>query len=520
MPSEHDVRSPMMRRRGALTLLVGSAAFATSSALLAACGASTSTTASSSATSAAQTASSTAPKATTLASPSSTTASSTVVAANTAKANQFVTANPTAAAQAAQAYIQKGPQSGQKPVEYWHMWSGQWEMVVDRIVAWYNTTHKEYFVKPLVISGDANAKFLSAVAGGTPPDIMTQWNQVIPTWADQGVLQPLDQLVTPADASAFKKWFWPIAWSIGNYKGHQWAAPSTMNSWALMYNKQMFEAAGLDPNKPPMSTDELDTYAAKLFKYQSNGQIDVAGFIPSWIWQWGDVFGGDFYDENTGKVTITNPKIVAALTWEVTYSKKYGVQKIAAFQNTISSTIKGVSPFAYGKYAMAVEGQWVNLDMKHYGPSIQYGVVPQPYPPGGRPKASWVNGNYQIIPKGAKETQGAFSFLEFWSGFHSPEQLATICTWGGWIPCGPAMTKEKPYLDYLKEYPNFTPYVEIFQSPNVRITPKIDEQAYMYDQVTAAESYATQLQKTPEAALQQAQQLVEARIAADKQNKK
>ncbi|MCL4508461.1 MAG: ABC transporter substrate-binding protein [Chloroflexi bacterium] len=500
-------------RRRALAVFVSSTTVA-SAAVLAACGASPSSSSASSAS-----ASSTVAKASSLSSPSSTSASSTVAVTKAGNVNQFVTANPTAAAQAAQAFIKKGPQSNQKAVEYWHMWSGQWEMVVDRIVAWYNTTHPGYFVKPLVISGDANAKFLSAVAGGTPPDIMTQWNQVIPTWADQGVLQPLDQLVTPADASAFKKWFWPVAWSIGNYKGHQWAAPSTMNSWALMYNKQMFQEVGLDPNKPPTSIEELDTYAAKLFKMQSNGQIDVAGFIPSSIWQWGDVFGGDFYDESSGKITITNPKIVDALTWEATYSKRYGVQKIASFQNTISSTIKGVSPMAYGKYAMAVQGQWVNLDMKHYGPKIEYGAVPQPYPPGGRPNASWVNGNYQIIPKGAKQSEGAFSFLEFWSGFHSPEQLATICTWGGWIPCGPAMTKEKPYLDYLKEYPNFAPYVEIFSSPNVRITPKIDEQAYMWDQVNAAESYATQLQKTAEAALAGAQQLVEARIAADQKQK-
>src|SRR5579883_2642262 len=151
----------------------------------------------------------------------------------TAKAggvDQFVTAEPTAAAEAARNYVSRGPSAGQKVVTYWHEWSGQWEFVVDRIVAWFNALHPSYFVKPLVISGDYRAKFLSAVAGGSPPDVLSDISDqlAVPAWADQDALKPLDDFLGTGEMAAFKSWFWPICWSIGTYKGKLWATASTM----------------------------------------------------------------------------------------------------------------------------------------------------------------------------------------------------------------------------------------------------------------------------------------------------
>src|ERR1051326_9118235 len=55
---------------------------------------------------------------------------------------------------------------GRTEVVFWHMWTGEWEEVVNRIVARFNASQDRVRVQPLVVTGDANTKLLLAIAGG------------------------------------------------------------------------------------------------------------------------------------------------------------------------------------------------------------------------------------------------------------------------------------------------------------------------------------------------------------------
>ncbi|HVX56881.1 MAG TPA: extracellular solute-binding protein, partial [Candidatus Saccharimonadales bacterium] len=84
------------------------------------------------------------------------------------------------------------------PVYYWHMWSGQWQPVMEDVVKQFNASQTKYQVIPLQVPyGDADTKFLLGAAGGNPPDVMAQWTQAISTWSQDGILQPLDTRMTP-----------------------------------------------------------------------------------------------------------------------------------------------------------------------------------------------------------------------------------------------------------------------------------------------------------------------------------
>ena len=84
------------------------------------------------------------------------------------------------------------------PVRFWHMWTAEWKDVVDRIVDRFNESQDRYEVMPLSVPGTAaDSKFLLSVAGGAPPDVMAQWNQVIPKWAESGLIIPLNSLMSP-----------------------------------------------------------------------------------------------------------------------------------------------------------------------------------------------------------------------------------------------------------------------------------------------------------------------------------
>ena len=73
----------------------------------------------------------------------------------------------------------------------------------------------------------------------------------------------------------------------------------------------------------------------ELTQKRSGGGIDRMGFLPNTdenqFWFFGTVFGGKFYDAQTQKVTADDPKLVRALEWFQSYSKKFGAKEIASF---------------------------------------------------------------------------------------------------------------------------------------------------------------------------------------------
>lgn len=481
-------RREALRRAGVVALGLSA------SSLLAACGANSGNTSAAASTGAATTTASVA-------------VPSTAVTTSSAAPATASSAAPKAAA------------GGKATVQYWHMWNTPWKEVIEgQIVPMFNQSSSSVVVQPTLVMSDTKGspeeKVITSIAGGTPPDIMTEWNKVLPTWADKGVITALETLLTPADQAPFKEWFWPIAYQIGQYQGHQYGAPSTMNSWALVWNKQLFQQAGLDPEQGPKDLQTLDSFAEKLFKQGSDNNYTQIGFMPGDLWQFSDVFGGDFYDDTTQKITINSDKNLSALNWIVGYDKRYPAAQLANLNkiNGASSAGKIWSQLT-NTIDMSVDGQWRVIDAaRDVAKGFSYGVVPLPFPPGGRSSASWINGNYQVIFKEAKQQRPAMDFLKFWSGFGSPAQMATICTFGGWIPCSPKVIPEQPFQDYLKKFPAFKVWTDIYQSPNTRITPVIGIQQEFSKYVDDAQNAAKALKAEPQAALANAQQQAEARM--------
>ena len=59
--------------------------------------------------------------------------------------------------------------------------------------------------------------------------------------------------------------------------GKLWSMPFNTSNPMLYYNKDMFKAAGLDPDKPPRTWAEVEDAAKKLTKKDAAGKVDVYG---------------------------------------------------------------------------------------------------------------------------------------------------------------------------------------------------------------------------------------------------
>lgn len=321
---------------------------------------------------------------------------------------------------------------GEKTVlTFWHTWgAGPGLDALESIVKKYNETNtinveiKCDFVASRS-SGNTNTmdKLMAAVSAGTPPEIALLDNFLVPSWAAQDALVNLDTL----GMDYAKVYDWLV--EAGSFKGGHYSVPFNTDTRALFYNKDLFEAAGLDPEKGPSTIAELEEMAEKLTIKDGNSFKQV-GFVP-WqfagrpIYTWGWSFGGDFYDPSSSTLTLDDPKIAQAVNWEVEYSKKYGG---VSFVEYVSGFGTGAEdPFVTGQLAMAVRGNFDIANMAVYNPDLNYGIVPIPsFEPGKN--ITWAGGWGLTIPKGAAHQEKSLDFIKFCISEDIQRENATVST--------------------------------------------------------------------------------------------
>jgi multiple sugar transport system substrate-binding protein len=398
--------------------------------------------------------------------------------------------------------------ANRREVVFWHFWGGEDRQVVEAVVDRFNASQDEHFVRAIAMPGNnLDMKLFMAVTGGDPPDVINQDDPIMADWAERGALLPLDEVATAAEIEALQKWLVPAANRLGTYRGRMYALCNGLDIRALYYNKTVLDQHGL---RPPKSIDELDEIAAATTVIRSDGRVERFGYLPDSrrLWAWGIVFGGDFYDDATSEVTLGSQPIVQALKWMVSYRDRYGAAEVAAFRQGDQSLPGKTFPLLAARYTILMDGQWrvrdivaAQAEQRRSGETVtEYGVCPLPYPPAGQPRAGWVNGNFFLVPRGAKNREGAWQFMKFWSGFGGHEaNAAQTCVAGGWIPVSTAVANHPTFRDYLQREPLFATFVELAAEPNQVPTPVIPGAAYFQRTVNDAAATAMYVEQAPDA---------------------
>ncbi|NUQ71148.1 MAG: extracellular solute-binding protein [Chthonomonadales bacterium] len=277
-------------------------------------------------------------------------------------------------------------------------------------------------------------KLMTAIVGNVPPDVIHQDRFTIGDWASRDTFQALDPFIAD-DARAPDAIrpgdFYPACWKEAIYQGKVYAIPSSTDDRALYYNKTLFREAGLNPDAPPKTWDELLSAARKLTVLNRDGSFRRIGFIPnfgnSWLYLYSWQNGGEFMSEDGRTCTMDNPYSVAALQYMTDiYDALGGVTKVDAFASGFQT--QELDPFLTGKVAMKIDGNWVVQGIGRYRPDLDFGVVPAPVPKerleqtlGGKPGrfhgqppfVTWSGGFSYAIPRGAARPREAWAFIKW-----------------------------------------------------------------------------------------------------------
>lgn len=400
------------------------------------------------------------------------------------------------------------------PVRFWHMWTAEWAAVVEEIAKEYNESQTKYEVIPLSVpSSGADTKFLLGTAGGDPPDVMSQWNPVIPGWAEGGLLTPLDELMSPEEKRIFEETVYPIAKKIGSYNGRLYGMAIGINNYAIYMRPSQFKEAGLDPNNPPKTWEELMAIAEKMHRFDGKKNLKRLGFIPGGLARMAVLFGGGFYDWENEKVTIDTPQNRAALKAIVDSYRKLGYDNVTRFNAGLNTaSFAGGWPFIGGAYTMTIDGQWRVEQLRKFAPKLDYKTFAVPPPAGGRKFGFVTEGNFMIVPKGSRNPEGAWDFIKFWSGLTNPEQAAKLYVKGGWLPLNPAIAQAPAYQEYLRKYPEFRTFLDILPSPNLQTKPPVPYQTILMDLIQRAEDRAVRGTVTPDEAIEELERDVQVEL--------
>jgi multiple sugar transport system substrate-binding protein len=261
-----------------------------------------------------------------------------------------------------------------------------------------------------------NDAMLTAMAGGTPPDvIMAPTSEVVTLWAQQGAIMDLTSAIAPfkaeLESSCVKA---GLQWC--RYKDRYYAVPFVNYNFGVFYNKALFKEAGLDPQKFPKTIDELRACARKLTKTDSQGSITQLGWMPlNDVWRALNValgFGARFYDPATQMPTASNEKLVQAFAWDIALAREFGLQKIASFTSGFG---EGDNPFVLGKVAMYVDGCWQPNFFKTSAPRLDYGVAAIPCSSAAFANANDVGTNPIVVPTGCKHPKEAAELVRFFA---------------------------------------------------------------------------------------------------------
>ncbi len=388
---------------------------------------------------------------------------------------------------------EQGNDSRQEVI-FWHFWGGKDRPVVEEIVARFNAQSPDYRVRAVAMPGNnLDLKFFLSVAGGDPPDLLNQDDPVVADWAHRGVIVPLAELATSEEVAELSQWLYPSARALASYNDRLFALPNGLDIRALYVNRTLLAEYDIEP---PTTIAELDFLAETIAPPNASGPLARVGYLPDprRLWAWGTVFGGEFYDPSAlsvdARITCDDPNVVVALTWMASYRDRYGASRVAAFRSGDQSLSGAAFPLLQDRrYAAIMDGQWRVRDIEQYAASRaadgrvadEFGVVPLPKPPEGRENAGWVNGNFFIVPRGAKCPDGAWEFAKFWAGFGGYEgEAARACAAGGWIPVSARVAERAEFQDYLAAHPLMQPFVELAKSPEQRPIPPLPV-ASLYD---------------------------------------
>jgi multiple sugar transport system permease protein len=299
----------------------------------------------------------------------------------------------------------RSPESGVAELRIWTAADPEAFRKARKAADEYEVAHPGVKLRLEQVAGDMAQKYLSAMQAGNCADVFWLHWSMLPSYAAKGTLLPLDEFVK-ADRFDLDDFFSTMVEAY-RYKGRLYALPHQGSTQMLIYNKDLFDKAGLKYPDANWTRDDFLEAAKKLTVRDAEGRSVQVGCLPgdwsSWVWS----AGGELASDDLAEFRFSDPKTVDGLRFYMDLRNKWKV-------TTRDMTVRGEDPtkvdsFDSGRIGMQVTGPWV-FDGYSKTLKFRWGVSVFPKGPGGR--QTRFAGGAMAVWSGSRNKRAAWDYVK------------------------------------------------------------------------------------------------------------
>ncbi|MGW0839166.1 extracellular solute-binding protein [Streptomyces sp. NPDC002787] len=332
------------------------------------------------------------------------------------------------------------------------------------LVKEFEAANKDIKVKYVNVPFDqAQNKFDTAAGASGAPDVLRSEVGWTPAFAKKGFFAPLDGTEALADQDKFQ----PSLIKQAQYDGKTYGVPFVTDTLALVYNKELFEKAGVEA---PKTWDDLKKAAATI--KDKTGVDGYWGSTQAYYAQsflYGD--GTDTVDVAAKKITVNSAEAKKAYgTWLDLFDGK-GLHKA---DTTADAYAHIQDAFVNGKVASIIQGPWEITNFykgSAFKDKANLGIATVPAGSTGKPGAPTGGHNLSVYAGSDKAHQEAsLKFVNFMTSAKSQE---TIALKNSTLP-----TRDDAYTAEVKADPGIAGYQTVLAAAQPR--PELPEYSSLW----------------------------------------
>jgi ABC-type glycerol-3-phosphate transport system substrate-binding protein len=356
----------------------------------------------------------------------------------------FLAACAAPVTQAPQAEEGASPAEEALKIAWWHSWGGTTGLnALTAVADAFNESGGALQVERLHVP-EMDDKLLTAMAGGTPPDVGVCCVAYAQLFVRDVVLA-LDDYISSSEVVKKEDFVTGLFESM-TWQGSTYGVPALECGprYGMMHNLALLEEAGLDAAQLPQTWDEMYEWHTALTKFDDSGNLLSVGFDPrdgtagggprtNNSMFWAVTSGLEIWDQETSTFHFDDERFVQSLATIKQFYDFVGAEKMQAFRDSYGGWTQSPSAsFPTGVEALLVIGYYSPGELAHSAPDKEFFVGWPPTTEDRRgTKFQNVGGHPAYIPKDSKNADAAFSFIEFLT---SDEVAGIMFETTGWLP--------------------------------------------------------------------------------------
>ncbi|WP_165452380.1 ABC transporter substrate-binding protein [Paenibacillus thalictri] len=301
-----------------------------------------------------------------------------------------------------------GAASSDKPVELTY-WDGAFNTNTPAIVKKFEEKYPNIKIKVQTFpDAGMSDKYLLALKQKNGPDLMDMAVDWVTPFAATGGLVALDDYIKKDNVDL--KDFYDGAISVTKVNDKMYALPYRSETHGLIYNKKLFDAAGIDSKKGPENWNQVLEQTQKLTKGDTFGIAlpgTNVGNVTTQLFNMIQSNGGSVLNKDNTKSALTEPAAMEMAKLYVELFTKYKVVPNSMLQN---DNIANRNLFANDKVGMYMSGIYDIDPIKQANANAQLGVA---MVPANKDRKTILGGWAVGVTTASKNQEAAWKFIQF-----------------------------------------------------------------------------------------------------------